>query len=219
MMAIRIVIILLIQCYSLKSTSQSNSLFTNAVAIDEYRYDDIRDSPYQFDSWLPGIVYTVKGDPIEVEQLNINGYSKEVEIRRGSHFIELDQAGYGRIEVISDDGIKHVFVRDLAGNFRDRFVELVHEGTKIQCVRQFVVPMIDIEIQNVGKTEKIKRFNPKFVYTFIRDGDIEEVKFKEKQLLAYLGNKKELSKIFDKAKFKNEPLHHLKEILVHFESL
>lgn len=121
--------------------------------------------------------------------------------------------------MISEDDTKYVFVRNLEGNFRDRFVELVHQGIKIQCVRQFVVPMIDIEIQNVGKTEKIKRFNPKFVYTFIRDGNLDEIKLKEKQLLVYLGNKKELSKIFDKAKFKNEPLRHLKEILVHLESL
>ena len=215
----RIVFLVVFLCYSALVISQSNNLFSNAKPIDEYRYEGVRASPYQFDTWVPATIYTSQGDPIQVDELNINGYSKELEIRRGDKFIELDQSAYSRIEISLRDETQHVLVRNFANNFRTRFIELVHDGAKIKCVRQFLVPMIDFEIQNVGKTEKIKRFNPKFTYTFIREGILEEVKLKEKTLITYLGNKKEMSKVLDKSKFKSDQLQHLKEILAHYESL
>jgi len=204
---------------SSSALGQKNALFTNAKPIDEFRYEGIQGSPYQFESWVKAIIYTNENDPISVDEFNINGYSKELEIRKGNRYIDLIQTGYSRIEVDFEDGSQTIFVRDFEGFFDLHFVELVHDGPKVTCLRKLVVPMIDIEMQNVGKTEKIKRFNPKFLYYFIKDGQLEEVKIKEKKLVEYLGQKKALGSIMNKAKFKTDKLGHLKEILKYYESL
>ena len=214
----RLLCLFLFVSFSYLLGAQGTTLFSNSKAIDEHRYQGVKGSPYQYDHWAKARVFTLQGDAIKVDHLNINGYSAEIEIRQKDRFIELDQILYSRIEV-EYDGATAVFVRNPKAKGNAKFVELIHEGIKMKCVRHFVVPMLDFEINNVGRTEKIKKFRPKFTYIFIKEGSSTEMAIKEKSLIAFLGFKKELGAIMSKSKFKKDKLSHLKEILALYETL
>lgn len=198
---------------------QSKPLLNNSKPIEENKYKDIKGSPYFFESWIPATIYFSDGESMKVDQLNINGFRKEIEIRNNDHYIVLDQLAFNRIEIELENQPKQIFLSNKRFEFRSSFVELIFEGKKIVCVRQFIVKMEEVELQNVGKTEKIKRFKPEFIYYFIKGDKVEEVVIKEKQLLNFLGFEKQMITVLNKRKLKADPVNHLKEILTYFESL
>jgi len=151
-------------------------------------------------------------------EINFNGATNEVEIRKGDKFIELQKVDYKTIHVGKGD-LKSIFLRDIDGLFKTDFVESIYEGSDIALVRKFESKMEEVEMQNVGKTERIKRFNRKFKYILIKDGKSSILKTKKKQLIAALGKKKQLDAFIDSGKLKKDRRNHLKEIIAYYESI
>lgn len=200
------------------SYSQSNVLFKNAKIIDEDRYKGIDGSPYAWDEWLVGTIYDNKGNDIPDVEININGNSEEIEIRKDNKFIELQEMLYAKIE-LSQNGSPILLVRGFQSLFKTDFVEVVHEGTNVSIVRKFSAKLEELELQNVGKTEKIKRFKPRYTYYFIKGGKSSMVKAKKKQIIAFLGKRKVMDAFIDTVKLKKNRKEHLKEIAAYYDSL
>lgn len=204
---------------SVSSTyAQSKFLFTNAQKIDLDRYKGIDGSPYLFDEWPMATIYDNAGlDYVDVE-INFNGATNEIEIRKDDKFIELEKSQYKSIEIKAEDK-KILFQRDFQGHFKTDFIQVIHEGKLISLVRRFESKMEEVELQNVGKTERIKRFNKRFSFIFLKDGKPTKVKSKKKQLISYLGKKKQLDSFIDSSKLKKNRLNHLQEIMEYYETL
>lgn len=211
-----LLVFLMMMC--MNTLAQSKLLFTNAKTIDVDRYNGFKGDPYMWSEWHTATIYDNKGDEIPDVEINFNGYTNELEVRSDDKFIELDQRNYATIETTHDNK-PIVLSRGHKGFFMNGFIEVIYEGESISMLRKFEAKLEEIEIQNVGKTERIKRFNTKYLYYLIAHGEVKKVSLKKKKLLEALGRKKEMSTIIDSGLLKTNRLDHLKEILEYFESL
>lgn len=202
----------------MNTSAQSKILFTNAKTIDLDRYRGYKGDPYMWSEWHTATIYDNKGEEIPDVEINFNGHTNELEVRSDDKFIELDQRNYTTIETIHYDK-PLVLSRGHKGFFMNGFIEVIHDGESISMLRKFEAKLEEIEMQNVGKIERIKRFNTKYVYYLIAHGEANKVSLKKKKLLEALGRKKEMSTIIDSGQLKTNTVAHLKEILQYFESL
>jgi len=196
--------------------AQAKTTFTNATTIDENRYAGFKGSAYLYDDWKVGNVYDTKGKAFERVEINFNGYSNEIEIKKGDKYINLDQKWYLKIEVEDKEGIR-IYHRGIHDFFKDKFVEVIHQGTSLMLVKKFRVGVTEKEINDVGKTIKIKRFERKEDYYFIKNGKLQNIKFKKKSIIKYLGHKKELERYIKDNKLKLNRLNDLKKVLTFYE--
>lgn len=197
-------------------SAQTKSIFVNAKAINETRYSEYKGSPYLFDDWQIADIYDAEGKAFEKMELNFNGYSKEIEIRKGNQYIELDRKVFTKIELSLKEHPK-VFKKGMHDFFKDDFVEVVYDGKDLQMVKKFRAGITEKEINDVGKTIKIKRFEKKIEYYFIKEGKLQNVKLKKKSLYAFLGHKKEIESYLKKNKLKITKESDLKKALNFYE--
>lgn len=198
--------------------AQPKSIFTNAKPIDENRYQDYKGSPYLFDDWVKADIYVGEEKAFEQLDLNFNGHTNEIEIRKDNQYIELDKKWYSKIEAITPEGLV-VFSQGVHTFFRNNFVEVLYDGEQISLVRKFRVAVTEKEINDVGKTIKIKRFEKRFEYYFIKGDELKNVKWKKKSILSYLGHKKEIEAFLKKNKLKLTSDNGIRQTLIYFESL
>ncbi len=198
------------------SFAQTKSIFTNAKKIDDTRYAEYKGSPYLFDDWVIGDIYDGEKKAFEQMELNFNGYSNNVEVKKEDKFVELDTKWYTKIEVQSKDGLL-TFRRGLHTFFKDKFVETVYTGKDFYLVKKFRTGLTEKEINDVGKTIKIKRFEKNIDYYFIKNGKLNQVKMKKKSLLSYLGHKKEIGAFLKENKLKLTRQADLKKVLAFYE--
>jgi len=214
----KIIYTFIISCFAISLLSaQGKSIFTNAKPIDETRYSEYKGSPYLFDTWMIGDIYDAKGKAFEKMELNFNGYTNEVEVKKGDQYVTLDQKWYHQIEVQDKDQII-VYRRGVHSLFKNKFVEIVYDGKSVTLIKRNRVGLTEKEINDVGKTIKIKRFEKKQEYYFLKDGKLKNVKLKKKSILAYLGHKKEIESFAKKNKLKLTRVKDLQKVLAYYEA-
>lgn len=196
--------------------AQPKSIFTNAKPIDESRYKAYKGSPYFFDDWVLADIYDANGKAFEQLEMNFNGYTNEIEIRKGNQYIELDKKWYSKIEANSPDGII-TFVQEAHSHFKNNFVEAVYIGNRISLVRKFRIALTEKEINDVGKTIKIKRFEKRLEYYFIKGEKLNNIKWKKKSILSYLGHKKDIEAFLKKNKLKLTSDKGIQKVLAFYE--
>jgi len=72
-------------------------LLTNSRNVVEDRYEGIKGSPYAFKEWHPATIISTEADITEVAAINYNAYTHNLEVKKGTQFIELDPAWYVRV--------------------------------------------------------------------------------------------------------------------------
>ncbi|MGB0839059.1 MAG: hypothetical protein ACPGXL_02905 [Chitinophagales bacterium] len=186
---------------------KNESLFmVNAQSINEERYEDIKGSPFYFETWQRGRV--VENDSMSINDvlINFNAYEGTFEVKHGSRdvFIELDEKAYQRIEVAPNadeetavdwnvEG-KIIFQRKLHPRFKKDYVRVIYDGQKVKLVEHHKTIVDENTIQSYGETKVFKRFAyRKFFY--LVEGEIATmVKLKRKKFLPMLRNPKALDK-------------------------
>lgn len=169
--------------------AQTQISFMNALPVNEDVYSDIAGSPYLFDTWRSGKIISYL-DTVQVNlEINFNGFTNSFEIRKGGEFINLDEEYYQEVVLDNPNNPEYPFhftkyaPDDLSGNWA-----LVYfEGEHFSVYRTFDAGLTEDEIQDVGKTIKVRTFQNKRTFYLYRDSELEVIRFKKKQLRKAFG--------------------------------
>ncbi len=203
--------------------SQKFTLFNNPQKWDENRYSEIKGSPFIFKDFVAGNVYDTDGKVSKNILLNLNGYTQNIELRRGDDFIELEERSYYKVEVETDNKegkiIKNVFVATNIAEFDGRFVQLIYDGEKRKVFNDFLVTISQHKTETPGQTVIVKRFAPKDRYFILEDGELSIFKLKKKNIIQQFGHKKEIESFLKKNKIKVESMEGIVKLLEYVEDL
>ena len=181
---------------------QAQISFINALKIDPDVYDDIAGTPYLFKDWRTGSIISYL-DTLEVNlDMNYNGYTKSFEIRKGDQFILLDEEYYQEVLINNPDNpdYPYHFTKYAPGDLSGNWTMVYEEGEKYSLYRTFLAGLTEDEIQDVGKTIKVRTFQNKRTYYLATDGEIKIIRLKKKSLKSAFG--KSYDEIMKKNKFK-----------------
>lgn len=202
---------------------------TNSKSIDDKRYEDIKYSPYFFEDWVKGNLVDEKGNPVKGVTLNYNGYSHNIEIKKGDKFIELDAKYYQKVEVLVSenadvekisDGEKVLFKDKMHERFRNRMVQVIYEGENITFLNDFSIVLSEKELNNVGSKIEFKQFVKRNTYYFLKDGNLKNVKLSKRKFVEALGAEKgTLDKFIKKERINFTSHADLKKLVAFYDGL
>ncbi|HFA48859.1 MAG TPA: hypothetical protein ENJ95_07570 [Bacteroidetes bacterium] len=203
--------------------AQKSMLFQNPQKWDEYRYEDMQGSPFFFKEFVKGDIHEIGGKIYRDLDVNLNGYTRNIEVRRGDEFIELEEGPYYKVEArsVNKDGdtTNTVFATTAISQFDGRFVQLVYDGEKRKLFNDFLVTISENKAETPGKTLVIKRFARKPRYFLLEDGELRLFKLKKKNILLALGHKKEIETFAKKNKIKIDSAVGVAKVLEYLEGL
>ena len=196
--------------------SQSDLLFTNSQKIDQERYEDILDSPYLLDDWLPGKITDQDAEQIEAPAMNYNAHSHTFEVRKGERFIELDPTGYVRIVLTMTEKDSMVFQKPTHPAIQGNFMQLLYEGEG-QLFKQVESKISKKTFQDVGKTREVERFVARTTYHWVKADLHKRFKMSKKSIIKTFGNKKEVEAFLKKNKLKLSSDENLARLFAHLD--
>lgn len=181
---------------------QAQISFVNALTIDPNVYDDIAGTPYLFDNWRTGKIISYLDTVVVDLDINYNGYTKSFEIRKGNKFILLDEEYYQEVLIDNPDNPEYPFhfTKYAPGDLSGQWTLVYDEGEKYSLYRTFIAGLTEDEIQDVGKTIKMRTFQNKRVYYLYSNGELTSLRIKKKNMRAVFG--KNFDVIVKKNKFK-----------------
>ena len=197
-------------------------MVTNSQDIDPKRYEDIQGEPMLFKEWQKGIIYDNKDSVYTDVTMNYNGFEEEFEVKRNdSKFIALDNRYYKKIVVESDASLsgKITFEKVKDSRFKNKFLQLVHDGEKIKIYKYFEARKGEVVVQDVGKTRTFENFKKVSTYYRLEGDKLKIIRTKKKNLIAELGEKKALESYIKKNKIKLNSNKGLQQLLAHYETL
>lgn len=201
---------------------------TNSKSIDEKRYEDIKYSPYFFDDWVVGNIIDEKGNPIKGLLMNYNGYSDNIEVKKGDKYIELDTKYYQSIEVLVSENPKMkkrvdvekiIFKQKVHPRFRERLIQVLYEGKNISFLNDFDIVLSEKEVNNVGKAIQFKQFVKRNTYYILRDGELKAVKLTKRKLVEMLGEKEALDKFIKKERINFTSPRDIAKLIAYYDGL
>ncbi|RKQ42714.1 hypothetical protein BXY85_3325 [Roseivirga pacifica] len=165
--------------------------FTNSFEVNEEVYKDIKGTPYLFDDWKPGKIYSFLDTLVVPYQINYNGFTKAFEIKNGDRFINLDDSYYKELDLDNAQNPDYPYHFSKFGpkSLGGRWVQVIHEGPDFSIYLTFEAAINESQIQDVGKTLNVKSFTDRTQYYIYTEGKVEFLKMKKKELRDYFGKK------------------------------
>jgi len=204
----------------------STVLLTNSQAFEVEAYKDIEGTPYYFEKWQQGKVYSKNAED-EQEQLyllNFNGYTKSFEVRKDERFITLDEKFYEKITIeIEEEDVKKtlVFKTNSHPIYKNRFMKVVFEGTDFFVIQDFQKRLVEREKKSYNSgTVKVQEFSNNPTYYLVKNKKAKSFKLKKKAILPLLKSQDGAMKSYvknNKLKLNNES--ELIQIMSYYEQL
>ena len=157
---------------------------------------------------------------------NYNGYSHEIEIRKGDHYIELDHRRYLRIEIDRADnpthfpdgyGDKIVFQAKIHAKFRDRLVNLNYAGKRVSLIRDFSVNLLGQASNDIRNQRDGQRFRQVSTFYLLKNGNLIALRLKRNKILKALGHREEIGEFVKTNQIDIESVEGLIQVLAFYE--
>lgn len=187
---------------------------TNAQPIDEDRYKGVKGTAMYFKDNVKATLTATNGNQIKDVLLNYNGLTKEIEVYlpMENKMLVLDERDWSRIEVLAKDNEanmpkgsteKIVFRKGVHKRFGNKFAIVVLEGKNFILAKDWRKVETFHQIQDVGKTIDVKKFQIQKKYLMIEGDRSTEIKNKKKkQLLKSMNQPKKLEKFIKSEELK-----------------
>ena len=208
----------------LNTTAQTNRKFyaKDAKHIDKKRYDEYRGNPYFFEEFVSGVIVDNADNEYPSVLLNLNGYTGDLEVQEEGYYVALEESFYKSFTAKGKDGKEYAFKRNLHPDFSGKFFQVLYESEQVLLVKEFSVIFNEIVINNVGQTEKVKRFGSTYEYMMLSGlgkQDVTKLKISKKKLPEQLGKKKELTDFIKAEKLSFKQDDELITLIKHYETL
>lgn len=205
---------------------ETDVLLTNSQAFEVEAYKDIEGTPYYFEKWQQGKVFSkeTKDKEEELYLLNFNGYTKSFEVRSDNRFITLDEKFYDKITIETEENgaLKTLlFKTNVHPIYKSRFMKVVFEGTDFVVLQDFQKRLTEREKKSyTSGTVKAQVFSDNTSYYLVKDKKAKAFKLKKKAILSLLKSQGTALKDYvkeHKLKLNNES--ELVQIMSFFEQL
>jgi len=187
---------------------------TNAQSIDENRYKGVQGTAMYFKDNVKATLTASNGDEIKDVLLNYNGLTKEVEVflPMENKMLILDERDWASVEVLAKgneanmpkgSAEKILLRKGVHKRFNGKFAIVLLEGKNFILAKDWRKVKTEREIQDVGKTIEVKKFQIQKKYLMITSDRSTEIKPKKKKnLLKSLNQSKKLEKFIKSEKLK-----------------
>lgn len=169
-------------------------LESSSREADPNRYRDVRGDPYRYPSFRPGVLFDAGLNRYSVDSLNFNGFTSQFEYRTEGQLRELANRHFLRVQTVGEDGEPHVYAFGINPKFPEKYAELVYTGDFVTATLVYDVINDEKVVQDVGKTVRLRRFNPKPLYYAFVDGELVALHLNRRRLPADLGLKGPVSR-------------------------
>jgi len=160
--------------------AHSQLIGMNKKSLEENRYEDIKGSPFLFKGWVLASVIDKKGQEITNVLVNYNGYTNGFEAKIEQGYIEMSPTDYPKI--ILNQGNSY-FQYAAHPKMKDQYIQVLFDDPKQQLIKTFVVTISTRKLENVGKTIILESFVPKKTYYLSKEGNLQLIKLKKKEIL------------------------------------
>ena len=207
-------ILMMLFCISIGVSQKTILKSTNAQPIDENRYKEVQGSAMYFKDNVKATLIATNGDEIKDVLLNYNGLTKEVEVflSMENKMLILDERDWSHIEILAKgneanmpkgSADKIIFKKGVHKRFKGKFAIVLFEGKNFTLAKAWRKVETFHQIQDVGKTIDVKKFQIQKKYLIITGDRSEEIKPKKKKsLLKSLNQSKKLEKFIKSEKLK-----------------
>lgn len=207
---------------STDSVETVNYLIETSRKVDPDRYRDVRGTPYRYDDFGPITAYDQTLNPFPLKRGNYNAFSQQFEYYADGVILrELSGENFIRVDVPQPDGSTHTYARGINFKYPDKYAQIVHRGENITGTMVYDVENQEKIVQDVGKTLKLRRFQPQSRHYAIVHGEMVQLKLNAKKLAADLGqgHKADLTRFIKANKLKPNRLGDLVKIYAEAERL
>ncbi|THH40389.1 hypothetical protein [Neolewinella litorea] len=189
--------LLLVLCLPLGLAGQQTEaeyLLTSSREVDPNRYREVRGDPYRYSTFRSGILFDGALNRYVVDSLNFNGFTSQFEYRANGELRELANRHFLRVQTTGDAGEPHIYAFGINPKFPDKYAELIYTGDFVTATLVYDVINDEKVVQDVGKTVRLRRFNPKPLYYAFVDGELVALRMSARRLPSDLGLKGPVSR-------------------------
>lgn len=173
-------------CCSLCSQPQYYDSWKDALLPSEA--NDVKGSPYLFEKWQKGYVYTVAGDSMQTMQINFNGLTGAFEVKEKGRQIQANIKHHNKVKIYGADR-NMVFINDHPENNDLDYAELIYNGAKVKLFKSFSVYIREKTASTYNGSSKEKYYSKSTDFYAIKNDQKTEVKRKSKFFEQYFDDK------------------------------
>lgn len=191
---------------------------SNNEIITENRYSKVEGSPYLFDDWQKGTIYSSDGQILPYDEINFNGQNGKVEVREADKkIIALNALLYNKVEVLVESE-KYVFANRLQSPTDLTYYHVIYAGTKLSFLKKFESDIKEEDVANYGVSKSKNRFVSSTKHYILQDNNLTFTPRSKGKILKFLNSTK-LEKHIKKEKLNLKDDADLQKALSYYESL
>ena len=170
---------------ALPGLAQQRPTRLTGKVVDPRQYDEIKNSPYLFDTFMPAILVPLSGEPITDVAVNFNGHTQVFELEKDGIRVEMEIGLLIGVQVQQGDSLCGLptFLKLLNRKLINEFPLFVYQGTRYKLVRDFRVTLSDNKVETPGKTVRFKTFNRISDYYIMEGRDLEPIRLSRNDVL------------------------------------
>lgn len=180
-----VIVIFVISSVALIGQPQYYDSWKDVLAPSEK--NDIKGSPYLFENWQSGYIYTIAGDSMYTKQINFNGLSGAFEVKEKGKQIEANKKHHHKVKLTSTNQIT-IFQNDPEKNDLE-YGELIYQGKKMKMIKTFSATIREKTASGYNGSAKEKYYTNSTNYFLVSDAKKSNVKLKPKFFEEYFSDK------------------------------
>ncbi len=149
---------------------------------------DVKGTPYEFENWKKGYVFTIKGDSMLTAMINYNGYSKLFEIKEEGNYIALNEKYHNKIKIRNGYAYE-TYKNRLVGSDLE-YYQVLYEGENVSLLKRHEVKIKERGESNYAGSVKSKKYKNSTVYYLLDEEGYKELNRKDKFFEKYFRSKK-----------------------------
>ena len=182
---IRLLVWLGLTLVALPGLAQNRSARLTGKVVDPRQYDEIKNSPYLFDTFMPAILVPLSGEPVTDVAVNFNGHTQVFELEKDGIRVEMEIGLLVGVQVQEADSLCGLptFLKLLNRKLINEFPLFVYQGTRYKLVRDFRATLSETKVETPGKTVRFKTFNRISDYYIMEGRDLEPIRLARNDVL------------------------------------
>lgn len=182
------------------------------------RYGEVVGTPYYFEGWHPGKIYTYDGKQLEHPRVNYNGLTGKFELQEKSdQIIEISNIQYAKVILDTPEGTM-TFANRYGKTTVTNYYREIYKGEKLAFLEKFKSSIERKEEPEYGSATYKDKFIEKTQYYVWKDEKLNEIGRGGKKILSFI-NSSALNKYVKKQKLNLKRDADLKLALAYYETL
>lgn len=214
------VLIIIFSSVQLSSAQEGQTIYTahsKTRIIDHSEYDEIKGSPYLYDSWVSARILGSDGTFFNFDNVNFNGFTHQLEVKTNGLIEEIISASYLKA-IVGSGNSENTFMSGLHPDLGQNIICILYDGKNVKLIKKFDVRIEESVAQTPGIPTVFTKFSVSQEYFIMIERDLSKTKLKKKSVISILGYKTELEKYIKQERLNLNRESDVVLLLIHYES-